>query len=73
MLRAQVTGHNTSARSKKIQYKIEWFDAAGFRIPSKQSNWLDLTAIGHADFIIQGIAPTSTASSFKAQIRENNQ
>jgi len=70
LLQIFIAGHNTSSRTKRFRYRVEWLDAAGLVIDTKTSVWLPMSAMGKSPFQIKAVAPRAEAVNFRMDTRK---
>ena len=69
-LRVQVVLTSQKKDTISFEYAFEWFDASGFALDIPAMHWTPEVIYGMQVLRIQGIAPTTTANSFKFMVRE---
>ena len=70
LLQIFIAGHNTSSRTKRFRYRVEWLDAEGLAIDTKTSVWLPMSAMGKSPFQIKSVAPRAEAVNFRMDTRK---
>ena len=53
-----------------LEYKFVWYDSAGMAVDSANSPWIPLYLSGREVKTIQGLAPNSSAKTFKIILKE---
>jgi len=69
LLKAQVTLVSKYSKTLNVQYKFSWFNEQGIEINPDGSPWTPLVLYGNETKALQGLAPNSSAKTFKIQIR----
>ena len=64
---------NERSSSLAFQWRIDWFDAAGFRIDDTTATWEPIKLGGGAKFTIQKIAPRPEARTWRLQVSSPNE
>jgi uncharacterized protein YcfL len=59
---------NTRSNPLRFAWAIDWFDAAGFRIADNTRHWEPVRLGGEGMTIVQVVAPTPEAASWKLQV-----
>ena len=71
ILELQVEFYNNSHNTVRFQYKIDWFDADGFKINSKTNTWYNMSVAGKSNGIIPfTVAPNENAVDFNMNTRD---
>jgi len=65
-----ITGHNTSSKTKRFRYKVEWLDADGLVIGTRASVWQPMSAMGKSGFQIKSVSPRPEAVNFRMDTRK---
>jgi uncharacterized protein YcfL len=68
VMKAEVEFSNNTSSIQRITYKFEWFDAAGSRIESMQSQTLPLAVNPGEIKVIRSVAPSESATDFRLQV-----
>lgn len=68
VMKAEVEFSNNTSSIQRITYKFEWFDAAGSRIESMQSQTMPLVANPGEIKVIRSVAPSESATDFRLQV-----
>ncbi len=72
-MQAQITGENLTNSYFKIEYRIVWFDENEFKISSILSKYTTLPAYANQPFIIDAIAPSNKARSFRVYLKKDGE
>lgn len=70
LLEVRLAGLNNTSSYKKLEYKINWLDRAGFKIPTILSRWTAFSAFESAEFSFSTVAPNKSATDFRILIRK---
>ncbi len=70
MLELQVDGYNSSYKTKRFRYRVEWLDEQGMLIQTKTSVWLPASAMGKSPFSLKAVAPRTEAVNFRMDTRK---
>ena len=70
VMQAQVQVFNKTSRNFSFDYSFNWFDSAGFEIPSVAEHWTPVVINGNEVKTLNGVAPTPDAHQFKVRIRK---
>lgn len=70
LMKVQVAIRSKDRDTVQIQYKFDWFDAAGMEIGANQGAWKPFLIYGREARTIQGVAPDPRAREFKLKVRE---
>ena len=54
----------------QLDYKFTWYDSGGMAVDAANSPWIPLYLNGREAKTIQGLAPNSSAKTFKITIKE---
>ncbi|MBN2271006.1 MAG: YcfL family protein [Sedimentisphaerales bacterium] len=65
-----IAGHNTSSKTKRFRYRVEWLDADGLVIDTRASTWLPMSAMGKSPFQIKSVATRPQAVNFRMDTRK---
>ena len=68
VLKAEVEISNELRSVQRAVYRFEWFDRAGSRIESMQSQQLPISVDPGAVAILRSIAPSEAATDFRLQL-----
>lgn len=68
VLKAEVEVSNETRSIQSALYRFEWFDAAGSRIESMQSQQLPISVNPGAVAILRSVAPSEAATDFRLQM-----
>jgi uncharacterized protein YcfL len=71
-METQVTGINKTSLYKQLEYKIEWIDQNGLKIPTIMSRWTKFPAYKNSAFKFKAVAPKATATDFRIIIRKGD-
>lgn len=69
-LRANVVLKNRWHFSQDFKYKFIWFDEDGLEINPELASWTPIKLHGKTEQTVAAIAPSTSAKSFKIQIRD---
>ena len=69
-LQVFIIGHNTSSKTKKFRYRVEWLDANGLVIETDTSVWKPKSATGKSPFQIKADATRPEAVNFRMDTRK---
>jgi uncharacterized protein YcfL len=72
-LKVQITVTNLTRDTIRYETKFEWYDANGFKLDNSAELWKPGLIYGKGAQEISGIAPSTSAVSYKFQIRRTNQ
>ena len=70
VMRAQATLRSKDKSTLPLQYRFDWYDAAGLEINPGAGSWKPLILYGRESKTIQSVAPDQRAKEFKLKIRE---
>ena len=65
----QVEIFNKESKTRRGEYKVQWFDEAGFEIKSNMSIWKFCSVNGNSSYPISAVAPSQKAKDFILNIR----
>ena len=71
-LDVQMRGYNKAYGIKRFEYRVEWLDENRMVIPTKNSRWIPVSAMGKAEVTFRFIAPRKEAVDFRITTRKNN-
>ena len=72
LLRIEADLQNLTRRTRRIDYRFEWFDLDGMRVRSAQPGWLN-TRIGAGEVVtVSAVAPTGRAVDYELKLVEAN-
>ena len=69
-LEVDVTLANLTSRDKHLKYRFSWFDADEFQVEPDNNAWSPITLHGAASVQLKALAPNSTATAYKLNVRE---
>ena len=72
-MQAQVIGENSSSKYQALEYRVVWFDKAGFQIESILSNWKKAPAYENQPFHLKATSPSTKARTFRLYIRQDKE
>lgn len=70
VMRVQASLRSRSKFTLPLQYRFDWYDAAGLEINPGAGSWKPLILYGLESKTIQSVAPDHRAKEFKLKIRE---
>ena len=72
LLKIEADLQNLTRRTRRIDYRFEWFDLNGMRVRSAQPGWLN-TRIGAGEVVtVSAVAPTRRAVDYELKLVEAN-
>jgi len=70
LLAVEATLTNLSSRDIRVQYRLSWYDAAGFEVEQGKHGWTPVILHGRTSVNIQGVAPDPSVESYRIHVRE---
>ena len=70
LLEAHIALANLSSSDKNVQYRFTWFDTDDFPVAPDDTGWTPVTLYGAATVNLKGLAPNTSVTSFKLNVRE---
>mgnify|MGYP001049137080 CR=1 FL=1 len=70
LLNVQLEIQSEFSSTQEFQYKLSWFDGAGFEVESEANSWKTLLLYGKETKTVQAVAPNPTVKKFKLFLRE---
>lgn len=61
---------NLSDSDKKMQYRFSWYDSANFEVEQGTGPWTPIVLHGKASANLQAVAPNTTVTTYKLNVRE---
>lgn len=69
LYRVQIAMENLSEYSLMLEYRFEWLDANGFKVPTTMSSWQSISVGVRDTAFMQGTAPTSRVQDYIFYLR----
>lgn len=69
LIKPQVVLRSLSSSTQKLVYKFRWFNDTGTQVERDSSIWQPLLVYGRESVTVQGVAPNSSASTFRLTLR----
>jgi uncharacterized protein YcfL len=70
ILQVNMQLESNASSIRNLEYKFSWFDSLGMVIDSSSTAWEPFCLYGRETKTISGLAPNSSARSYKVKIRE---
>ena len=61
---------NLTSTDKQIQYRFTWYDADNFEVEPDSRTWTPATLHGKSTINMQALAPNTSVSTYKVNVRE---
>ncbi len=70
LLEVSVVLENLTSTDQQIQYQFSWYSQDNFEVEQGSEPWTPTTLHGKSTFQMQALAPNSTVTTYKVNVRE---